>query len=140
MDLDNFKEVNDVYGHSAGDELLCFVSGTISGNVRRSDIVARLGGDEFILLLPESKDKEAAKVMEKLRGLILAGMPQYHFPVTLSVGLITYFLPPDSVEDMVREVDALMYTVKNTTKDAIRQEVIEDEADRLRMVRNRPVN
>lgn len=138
MDLDNFKEVNDVYGHGTGDELLCFIAGTISDNVRRTDIVARLGGDEFILLLPESKDGDAGRVVEKLRALILEGMPQYGFPVTLSVGLLTYLAPPQSVEDMVREADTLMYSVKNTTKDAIRQEIIEGEADSIRIAKYRP--
>lgn len=132
MDLDNFKEVNDIYGHGVGDELLCFVAGTIRDNIRKSDIIARLGGDEFILLLPELKDGEAGKVMEKLRELILVGMPQYRFPVTISVGLITYILPPDSVEGMVREADTLMYSVKNTTKDAIRHEIKEKKTDRSR--------
>ncbi len=139
MDLDNFKEVNDVYGHSAGDELLCFIAGTIHGNIRKTDIVARLGGDEFILLLPESKNGEAGDVVEKLRTLILRGMPQYGFPVTLSIGLITYLAPPQSVEDMVREVDTLMYSVKNTTKNAIRQEMVESEEDHIRIAKYRPV-
>ena len=136
IDLDNFKEVNDVYGHGAGDELLCFVASTMRDNIRMNDIIARMGGDEFILLLLESKDGEAEGVVEKLRTLILEGMPEYHFPVTLSVGLITYTTPPDSVEDMVREVDTLMYSVKNTTKDAIRHEIIRDEIDRWMMVRH----
>jgi len=136
IDLDNFKEVNDVYGHGAGDELLCFVASTMRDNIRMNDIIARMGGDEFILLLLESKDGEAEGVVEKLRTLILEGMPEYHFPVTLSVGLITYTMPPDSVEDMVREVDTLMYSVKNTTKDAIRHEIIRDEIDRWMMVRH----
>jgi diguanylate cyclase (GGDEF)-like protein len=138
MDLDNFKEVNDVYGHGAGDELLCYVATTIKGNIRKSDIIARLGGDEFILLLPETKDGDASLVMEKLRSLILEGMPDYRFPVTLSVGVITYVYLPESVEDMIREVDSLMYSVKNSTKNAIRHVIIEDEADRWKMVQDRP--
>jgi len=138
MDLDNFKEVNDVYGHSAGDELLCFIAGTMRDNIRSSDVVARLGGDEFALLLPETKDGDADRVMKKLCSMINEGMPQYRFPVTLSVGLITYIAPPESVEDMVREVDGLMYSVKKSTKNAIKHAIIEDEKDRWSMILDEP--
>jgi diguanylate cyclase (GGDEF)-like protein len=138
IDLDNFKEVNDVYGHSAGDELLRFVADTIMENSRASDIVARMGGDEFIVLLPESDEEGAAIFMKRLRWLIMEGMPEYRFPVTLSVGLITYLKPPGSVEEMIHEVDTLMYYVKYSTKNAIRHEVIKDEGDRERIVKLRP--
>jgi diguanylate cyclase (GGDEF)-like protein len=138
MDLDNFKEVNDVYGHGAGDELLCFIAGTVRDNIRGSDIVARLGGDEFVLLLPETKDGDAGKVMEKLCSLIREGMPEYHFPVTVSVGVITYLMLPASVEEMIREVDDLMYSVKKSTKNAIKHAIIEDETDSWRMMLDRP--
>jgi len=138
MDLDNFKEVNDVYGHSAGDELLCFIASTIRDNIRSSDVIARLGGDEFALLLPETKEGDADTVMEKLCSIIKEGMPQYRFPVTLSVGLITYIALPDSVEDMIREVDDLMYSVKKSSKNAIKHAVIEDNEDRWRMILDRP--
>ncbi|MBN2028018.1 MAG: diguanylate cyclase [Actinobacteria bacterium] len=138
MDLDNFKEVNDVYGHSAGDELLCFIAATVRDNVRVSDVMARLGGDEFALLLPETKDGDAGKVVEKLCSLIKEGMPQYRFPVTLSVGLITYIALPDSVEDMIREVDDLMYSVKKGSKNAIKHAIIEDDTDRWRMILDQP--
>jgi diguanylate cyclase (GGDEF)-like protein len=138
IDLDNFKEVNDVYGHSAGDELLRFVAGTIIENSRASDIVARMGGDEFIVLLPESDEEGAAIFMKRLRWLIMEGMPEYRFPVTLSVGLITYLDPPVSVEEMIHEVDTLMYYVKNSTKNAIKHEVVREEGDRERIVKLRP--
>jgi|BarGraNGADG00312_1021997.scaffolds.fasta_scaffold00409_8 diguanylate cyclase (GGDEF)-like protein len=141
IDLDNFKEVNDVYGHGAGDQLLCFVAAAIRDNIRKSDIIARLGGDEFVLMLPEIKDGDAGHVLEKLRSLIIEGMPDYRFPVTLSVGVITYISQisqPDSVEDMIREADNLMYSVKNSTKNAIKHVIIENEMDRSRMVLDRP--
>jgi diguanylate cyclase (GGDEF)-like protein len=138
IDLDNFKEVNDVYGHSAGDDLLRFVATTIKDNARASDIIARLGGDEFILLLPESDDAAAATFMKRLRWLIIEGMPEFRFPVTLSVGLITYLVPPGFLEETIHEVDTLMYYVKNSTKNAIRHEIVSSEADRERIVKLRP--
>jgi diguanylate cyclase (GGDEF)-like protein len=138
MDLDNFKEVNDVYGHSAGDELLRFVAGTLSENSRPSDFIARMGGDEFVVLLPESDEAGAATFMKRLRWLIMEGMPEYRFPVTLSVGLITYNEPPGSTEEMIHEVDTLMYYVKNSTKNAIKHEVVSGEEDRERIIKLRP--
>lgn len=138
MDLDSFKEVNDVYGHGAGDDLLCFVADILKSRTRSSDIVARMGGDEFVVLMPESQDMEAGKMMERLRQSVMDGMPQYGFPVTLSVGLITYYMTPDSVEEMVHEADTLMYHVKHSTKNALWHEVIRNGGDRERMARLRP--
>jgi diguanylate cyclase (GGDEF)-like protein len=54
LDLDNFKTVNDLYGHATGDEVLCFVVQQIQNDMRKTDLIARLGGDEFALLLSET--------------------------------------------------------------------------------------
>jgi diguanylate cyclase (GGDEF)-like protein len=123
MDLDNFKEVNDRFGHDAGDDVLRLVTTTIAKNIRKTDIIARLGGDEFILLFPETGAEDARVVMEKLKGLLLHNMQERQRQVTFSIGLVTYTVAPESVEDMVKEADRLMYTVKNSTKNAIGQEI-----------------
>jgi diguanylate cyclase (GGDEF)-like protein len=123
MDLDNFKEVNDSYGHEVGDEVLLTITRIIYANIRKSDIIARLGGDEFIVMFPETRSDDALAAMHKLRELIIHNMQQRNWPVTLSIGMVTYLEPPASVEEMITKADRLMYQVKNTTKDAITWEV-----------------
>ena len=120
MDLDNFKQVNDQFGHLIGDETLCKVVELIRETVRSSDIIGRLGGDEFALLLPET-DLEAARVIvEKVYQHLLAGMQANHWPVTFSVGVLGCQGESCNVENVLRAADLLMYTVKNNTKNAVK--------------------
>ncbi|CAG0957392.1 diguanylate cyclase [Geobacter sp.] len=124
LDIDNFKTVNDTMGHSAGNDLLCLVAGTLSRNIRSTDMVARLGGDEFALLLPESDAESARNVVRKVMNS-LKGALKDDWPVTFSVGMVTYMLPPASVDEMVKKADNLMYAVKLAGKGAVRHEVVE---------------
>jgi diguanylate cyclase (GGDEF)-like protein len=75
LDLDEFKQVNDTLGHSAGDQLLCRVVAAVHGCVRRADLVARTGGDEFAVLLPGATPEEAQMVAEKIRTAVAAVWP-----------------------------------------------------------------
>ncbi len=119
IDLDNFKHVNDRYGHRAGDELLQVVVSTLLRNVRTTDTVTRIGGDEFIVLMPETDHTRAVPAVQKLRALLLGAVQERGWPVTFSIGVMTFRTPPASVEVMVQKVDGLMYAVKNGSKDAI---------------------
>jgi diguanylate cyclase (GGDEF)-like protein len=67
LDIDNFKQINDRFGHSTGDRLLRLTTETIKNSIRNTDIIARLGGDEFALLLPESDDRSAEQVLVKIK-------------------------------------------------------------------------
>jgi len=125
LDIDNFKTVNDTMGHSAGNELLCLVAETLSHIIRSTDMVARLGGDEFALLLPESDPESARNAVRKVMNG-LTGALKDDWPVTFSVGMVTYMLPPASVDEMVKEADNLMYAVKLAGKGAVRHEVVEN--------------
>jgi len=120
IDLDNFKQVNDVMGHEAGDELLVFVAGVIKSAVRKSDVVARLGGDEFAILLPET-DPEAAKAcIGKLHATLVEAMRNDCWPlVTFSIGTVTFVNPPASSEEAVRRGDEAMYSVKRLGKNSM---------------------
>jgi diguanylate cyclase (GGDEF)-like protein len=123
IDLDNFKTINDTLGHSTGDDLLRLVAETISGNVRGIDVTARMGGDEFALLMPETDFFGSGVALEKLKELLDHRIYEKKWPVTFSIGLVTYERPPDSIEEMIREADTLMYMVKGSSKNAIRHEV-----------------
>lgn len=120
VDLDNFKHVNDTHGHETGDQVLTTVAAVLGKNLRSEDLAARLGGDEFAVLLPESGDAAAAFVIHKLHRLLTAAMQEKQFPVTFSVGLVTYDPVPQSTEHMVQKADELMYEVKRQGKNAIR--------------------
>ena len=65
LDLDGFKEINDAYGHDAGDALLVELAGRLRDNLRASDLIARLGGDEFLVVLEEVQDPEPVEVVAK---------------------------------------------------------------------------
>ena len=127
IDLDNFKTVNDEFGHTTGDQVLRFVVDQLGKHLRKTDVVARLGGDEFALLLPETKQESAQVVLAKLQRDILAGMQQNNWPVTLSIGVLTCIEAPHATEEVVKMVDDLMYSVKRGSKNAIKYATYTDE-------------
>ena len=123
IDCDNFKSVNDKYGHHVGDELLRVVSMTMQRKLRSSDLPGRLGGDEFAVMLPETSAEACRMVVEMLQQRLLQEMAGHKWPVTFSIGIATFTRMPSSIEEMIRQADKLMYAVKNTRKGAIKQEV-----------------
>jgi diguanylate cyclase (GGDEF)-like protein len=123
IDLDNFKTVNDCFGHSTGDIILRLVACTIQENIRVTDTVARLGGDEFAILLPETGPEVAKKILQKVQKINLDVMRNHGWPVTLSIGVVTFKSPPSAVDETLRISDQLMYTAKNNSKNSIRYEV-----------------
>jgi len=118
LDLDNFKGINDTHGHAAGDELLLAVADAMTNSVRDVDSVGRLGGDEFAILMPETDGAASqlaiAKVQKKVHGATA-----HRWPVTLSIGVVTFEAVPDSAEEMIRLADVLMYEVKQSGKNRI---------------------
>jgi diguanylate cyclase (GGDEF)-like protein len=124
IDLDNFKTVNDRFGHSVGDALLRMVVSTIRNNIRAIDIVARLGGDEFVILLPETGPEPAGVIADKIQDISLNLMQKNQWPVTLSLGVVTFIQPPSTVDEMLKISDGLMYAAKNNGKNTIKHEVL----------------
>jgi diguanylate cyclase (GGDEF)-like protein len=112
MDLDNFKCVNDDFGHQVGDELLCLVAQHIQGRIREIDILARLGGDEFCLLLVDCTPIASREVTRKLQQEISALMHNRNWPVTVSIGAATFLSLPGNVCEMITTADQLMYAAK----------------------------
>lgn len=119
IDLDHFKEVNDNFGHEAGDRALKNVAAVMLRHVRASDIPGRLGGDEFALLLPNMDADAAATYTENLRQQLLAAMREHGWPVTFSIGVACYRHAPRDFEGALAQADALMYEVKNGGRDRI---------------------
>ena len=125
LDLDNFKQINDRFGHQTGDKLLKLVAQTMQKQIREVDTAARLGGDEFALLLPETNYINGKLVLERLQSNIIQSISAYAPPVSLSIGAITFVNVPDSVDRAINDVDALMYKVKNSGKNGIEHELFE---------------
>ena len=117
LDIDHFKQVNDTYGHDAGDLVLATLGRLLSTGQRQSDLAGRYGGEEFVLVFPETTVDEATSVAEKLRLAIakerieLAGGEQ--IAVTASIGLAGGHGQPLRVDDLLRDADAAMYAAKS---------------------------
>jgi len=124
IDLDDFKAVNDRFGHSVGDTLLQAVALSIKKDIRETDTVARLGGDEFAILLPETGPKSARQFIERIRDRLSHDVQDSGWPVTFSVGVVTFMSPPIDVNEAIRIADSLMYSAKNSGKNTIKFEVL----------------
>lgn len=120
IDLDNFKTMNDQFGHSLGDQVLRVVGSSAKKHLRKTDVVARLGGDEFGLLLPETNQESARVAISKLQGGLLEEMRRSNWPITFSIGVLTCRGAPHATDELLRMTDELMYSVKRDGKNAIK--------------------
>jgi diguanylate cyclase (GGDEF)-like protein len=116
LDLDNFKQVNDGFGHRTGDRVLQIVAETIQGHVRPSDLLARMGGDEFAILMPETNAEQACLAFERIRGVLESRIAASGWPVTLSVGIAEWSDEVDSIDRLFSRADSLMYQAKRDGK------------------------
>jgi diguanylate cyclase (GGDEF)-like protein len=119
LDLDHYKEINDTFGHSAGDHVLTFFAELVLNCTRKTDLVARYGGDEFIIVLPATNTETAEAVSERIRQTLLCTpIPPYDeikFPfITCSLGISTYPAHGSSKDDLVKTADAALYKAKNS--------------------------
>jgi diguanylate cyclase (GGDEF)-like protein len=124
FDVDNFKTVNDTLGHSTGDKLLSIVVHTVKQELRTIDTIARMGGDEFVVMFPDTDQSGAEKAMSRIKQKLDAAMSVNRWPVSFSVGVVTFSKPPFSVNEMIKEADGLMYEAKNGGKNAMKTKVI----------------
>ena len=120
LDLDNFKFVNDTYGHKAGDEVITRVARNVGGRLRETDTLGRLGGDEFAIILPEARVEEAqavaGSIVEAVRTqAVTAGGEQIR--VTASVGITTFGDRQIDGESLLVEADLAMYDAKAAGRD-----------------------
>lgn len=124
IDLDHFKDVNDQFGHAAGDRLLTIVAAHLREQVRESDTVARLAGDEFTVILPNlNQPEDATRVAEKILAALSApvDMDGQSVSIGVSIGVAIFPGHGDSVESVVQEADASMYEAKRQGRNRICQ-------------------
>lgn len=119
VDVDDFKAINDRYGHEAGDLTLKEVVSVLSSDLRANDTIARYGGDEFILVLPETSEDEVAHLMERARAsLSETRIPGTDEIVRISIGAAV-FRPGDSRDDILRRADRALYEAKGGGKNKV---------------------
>jgi diguanylate cyclase (GGDEF)-like protein len=120
LDLDHFKQINDTYGHAAGDDVLAAVGTTLKASLRASDFVGRYGGEEFVVLLPDTGYAEGEAIAEKIRGAIAAiTVSGVSRPITASIGFAIF---PDNAHDSVmllRNADRALYSAKSNGRNRV---------------------
>ena len=120
MDVDNFKAINDRFGHAVGDRLLMAMAESLRSTLRRTDVIARVGGDEFVLLLPETGGAAAKAAITRVHSSLCETMLENNWEVSFSIGVVTYNKFYLQADEVLREVYELMEQVKESGKNDIR--------------------
>jgi diguanylate cyclase (GGDEF)-like protein len=119
IDVDNFKQVNDNYGHGRGDTLLQEVAYLMVQGIRSSDMLGRAGGDEFIIIMPHTNQAQAQQVLPRLHHDLMQMVQTFHMPIGFSIGVVTYDQLSATAEEMISTADQLMYQAKAGGKNQI---------------------
>jgi len=122
FDLDDFKDINDSYGHPVGDETLCGVAEILRTNLRKGDLAARIGGDEFAVILTETGRDGAVAVAQALgkilRERVFTAPDGKQFQLTVSIGIVTFPHDSRNITDLLAGVDIALYRAKSIGKDS----------------------
>lgn len=121
-DIDNFKRINDLYGHSTGDMVLKRIAKELSQKLREQDILARWGGDEFLLLLPGTTGKEALKIADRLRMTIESmnsSLNPARLRISMSFGVTEYDHSQESIQFFIDKADRALYYCKKQGKNCV---------------------
>ncbi|CNH88105.1 diguanylate cyclase [Yersinia massiliensis] len=119
LDLDNFKFINDKYGHSVGDLTLTHIVDVVRNNIREIDVLGRWGGDEFMIVLPSTQLSEAKILAEKIRHLIATMPVDDNISVTMSLGVVE-LEPNETQEQLLIRADKMLYNAKAAGKNVIK--------------------
>ena len=122
LDIDHFKNVNDTYGHKAGDDVIRFISKTIKNSIRKVDFAARYGGEEFVILLTNTTVDATAKIAEKIRNMVRDATVNADgalLSITASFGVSSYPEPSMTAGDLVKNADTALYYSKEHGRDQV---------------------
>jgi diguanylate cyclase (GGDEF)-like protein len=122
LDIDQFKSINDQYGHDAGDRVIVQIAEICRQEKRKSDVVARFGGEEFLLLLPETTLADARLVAERLRHQVEASvlpLASHAIKATVSIGVAQATPGMDTIFALIRTADNAMYAAKNAGRNRV---------------------
>jgi diguanylate cyclase (GGDEF)-like protein len=122
LDIDFFKQVNDNYGHAAGDSVIRALANLLRQRLRRIDSLGRYGGEEFLVVLPDCPAEQARRILDEIRQRFadlqfVAG--EQHFNVTLSVGIASTAQCPGSADTLVEHADRALYSAKNSGRNCV---------------------
>ena len=127
LDFDNFKKVNDRYGHHVGDEVLVRSIGVMQAVMRQSDVLGRFGGEEFILLLPHTGADGAVALVNRLLEAVANSpieLPQGDLRVTISAGCMTCESSRSTLDTLIQKADQLLYQSKANGRDRCAAETV----------------
>ncbi len=122
LDIDNFKGINDSYGHQAGDMVLCDFARRLHDLLRRTDCLGRVGGEEFVLVLPDTPPEEAVLIVERMLVVIRRSRPlanHAEFSYTFSAGIAVAEAGDSSAKDLYARADRALYTAKTSGRNCI---------------------
>jgi diguanylate cyclase (GGDEF)-like protein len=124
IDVDNFKNFNDTYGHPMGDRILATISASIEKVLRSVDFAFRYGGEELTVILPDTTQKSSCKVAERIRQRVMKDTRKLmrgslKEPITVSVGVACYPLDGDNADLLVSRADDLLYQAKGAGKNCV---------------------
>lgn len=128
LDIDNFKTINDTFGHPQGDLVLKTIVSLLKSITRISDLVARLGGDELALFFPHTNQASAQVICSKIQAALNNEMAKNNWMVTFSIGVVTCNFAPSSVNELIKTADELMYSVKRNNKNMVKYSVYGTES------------
>ena len=140
IDIDHFKNINDVYGHQVGNKVLKQFAEAVKNNVRDCDIVGRYGGEEFLIILPEAEHKSALVLLERIKGKIsemqlpvLSGYEKIRPSLHFSAGIAYFPLNGKNIQELINVADRTLYQAKSAGRDRIM-------AERRRSIRVKPLS
>lgn len=119
LDINNFKTINDTFGHGKGDQVLVMLANLLSENITKADILIRWGGDEFLIMAPATNQVDADRIIEKIEkslGESVENNRDFHFDIDLSIGYSICPSQADEFEEAIIMADKQMYTTKRQKK------------------------
>lgn len=123
IDVDHFKAINDRHGHQCGDQALIEIARACQGTLRKTDLLARFGGEEFIVLLPETGQREAVRLAERMRNAVAAELrlPDQPRPgaVTISLGAVALSRSTPTLDILIQAADQALYDAKRSGRNRV---------------------
>ncbi len=121
IDLDNFKTINDILGHATGDDTLRKLAKCMKSQKRKPDVLTRYGGDEFVIIMPETKAKDAVTLMERIREKVQEIKVVENLPMTISCGIAESLSDAaDSSRELIRRADLALYEAKSAGRNCVK--------------------